>query len=140
MSLFAELKRRNVLRVVIAYLAGAWLLIQIADVLWPIYGLPDSGLQLLTNIIAIGLIPAVILAWVFEWTPEGLKRDADVAPGDSFALQTGRMLDRVIIVVLLLAVTLFAIDEIVFDSGIDPAALDGKSAEVVPLRQKHNAV
>ncbi len=133
MSLFAELKRRNVLRVVIAYLAGAWLLIQIADVLWPIYDLPESALQLLINVIAIGLIPAIILAWVFEWTPKGLRRDAEVAPGESITRRSGRVLDRVIIVVLALAVTFFAIDEIVFDSGIDPAALDGKSIAVLPF-------
>ena len=119
MSLLAELKRRNVLRVLIAYLAGAWLLIQIADVLWPIYGLPDSGLQLLTNIIAIGLIPAVILAWVFEWTPEGLKRDADVSAGESIAPQTGKTLNRIVMVVLALAMGFFAFDKFVLDPARD---------------------
>ena len=85
MSLFAELKRRNVLRVFIAYLAGAWLLIQIADVLWPIYGLSEASLQILTNVLGIGLIPVLIISWAFEWTPQGLKRDAEVARDESIA-------------------------------------------------------
>lgn len=118
MSLFAELRRRNVLRVVIAYLAGAWLLIQIADVLWPIYGLSESSLQLLTNLLGIGLIPVVIISWVFEWTPAGLRRDADVAPGESIAPQTGKTLDRIIMVVLVLAVGFFAFDNFAACNGI----------------------
>lgn len=81
MSFLAELRRRNVIRVLIAYLAAAWFLIQIADVLWPIYGLSDSSLQVLTNLLGIGLIPAIIVSWAFEWTPEGLKRDADIGRG-----------------------------------------------------------
>ena len=119
MSLFAELKRRNVLRVFIAYLAGAWLLIQIADVLWPIYGLSESSLQILTNVLGICLIPVLIISWVFEWTPQGLKRDADVAPGESIAPQTGKTLDRVIMVVLALAVGFFAVDKFALDPARD---------------------
>ena len=66
MSLFAELKRRNVIRVVLAYLAGAWLLIQIADTVFPAYGLPESALPILITVLVIVLIPAVTVAWVFE--------------------------------------------------------------------------
>ncbi len=119
MSLLAELKRRNVLRVFIAYLAGAWLLIQIADVLWPIYGLSEASLQILTTVLGIGLVPVLIISWVFEWTPQGLKRDADVAPGESIAPQTGKTLDRIIIVVLVLAVGFFAFDKFVLDPARD---------------------
>jgi TolB-like protein len=116
MSFLAELKRRNVLRVLIAYLAGAWLLIQIADVLWPIYGLSESSLQLLTNILGIGLIPAIIISWAFEWTPQGLMRDADASSG---APVSGKTLDRIIMVVLALAVVFFAFDKFVLDPGRD---------------------
>ena len=116
MSFLAELKRRNVIRVLIAYLAAAWFLVQIADVLWPIYGLSESSLQVLTNLLGIGLIPAIIVSWAFEWTPEGLKRDSNVEPGESIAPQTGRMLDQIIMVSLALAVGFFAFDKF----GLDP--------------------
>ena len=115
MSFLAELKRRNVVRVLIAYLAAAWFLIQIADTVVPAYGLPDSVVGALITILAVGLIPVVIFSWVFEWTPAGLRRDADVAPGDSIAPQTGKTLDRVIMVVLAMAVGFFAFDKFVLD-------------------------
>jgi TolB-like protein len=119
MSFLAELKRRNVIRVLIAYLAAAWFLIQIADTVVPAYGLPDSVVGILITLLAIGLVPVVITSWVFEWTPAGLKRDADVAPGESIAPQTGNTLDRIIMLVLALAVGFFAFDKFVLDPGRD---------------------
>ncbi len=115
MSLFTELKRRNVLRVLFAYLAGAWLLLQIADVVLPRLGVPDRVLTILIIVVAIGFVPALVISWAFEWTPEGLRRDADVAPRESIAPQTGKTLDRVIMVVLALAVGVFAFDKFVLD-------------------------
>ncbi len=119
MSLLAELKRRNVLRVIVAYLAGSWLLLQIADVVLPRLGVPDRVLTILIIVVAIGFVPALVISWVFEWTPEGLKRDAEVAPGESIAPQTGKTLDRVIMVVLALAVGFFAFDKFVLDPARD---------------------
>lgn len=118
LSLFAELKRRNVIRVVLAYLAGAWLLIQIADTVFPAYGLPESALPILITILVIGLIPAVAIAWVFELTPQGLRRDTDIAPGESVAPQTGKRLDRIIIAVLALALSYFVFDEFVLERPV----------------------
>ena len=85
MSFLAELRRRNVIRVLIAYLAAAWFLIQIVDTVVPAYGLPDTIVGILITVLAIGLVPVVIISWAFELTPEGLKRDADVAPGESMS-------------------------------------------------------
>ena len=115
MSFLAELKRRNVIRILIAYLAGSWLLLQIADVVLPRLGVSDRALTILIIVVAIGFVPAVVISWAFEWTSEGLKRDADVVAGDSIAPQTGRTLDRIIIVVLALAVGFFAFDKFVLD-------------------------
>ncbi len=126
MSFLAELKRRNVIRVLIAYLAAAWFLIQIADTVVPAYGLPDALVGILITVLAIGLIPVVIISWAFEWTPAGLRRDADVAPGESIAPQTGRKLDRIIIVVLALAVGFFAFDKFL----LDPARDDTREEQV----------
>ncbi len=119
MLFLAELRRRNVIRVLIAYLAAAWFLIQIADTVVPAYGWPESVVGILITVLAVGLIPVVIISWAFEWTPEGLRRDADVAPGESIAPQTGRKIDRVIMVVLAMAVGFFAFDKFVLDPGRD---------------------
>ena len=84
MSLFNELKRRNVFRVGIAYGVTAWLLIQISDTVLPRIGLPESAVTLIIVLLMIGFIPALIFAWAFEMTPEGLKREkTSTAPNPS---------------------------------------------------------
>ena len=125
MSFLAELRRRNVIRVLIAYLALAWFLIQLADTVFPAYGLPESAVGILITMLAIGLIPVTIASWAFEWTPEGLKRDADVA-GGAIVPGTGKTLDRVIMIVLALAVGFFAFDKFV----LDPVRDAGREATV----------
>jgi len=128
LSLYAELKRRNVIRVAVAYLAGSWLLIQVADTVFPAYGLPATALTALITLLAIGLVPVAVLAWVFEWTPDGLKRDADIAPGESIAPLTARRLDRTIMIALALGVGFFAFDKFVLDPARD-AALEQAAEE-----------
>ena len=128
MSLFVELKRRNVIRVLVAYLAGAWLLIQVADTVFPAYGLPPGALTALITLLVIGLVPVTVVSWVFEWTPEGLKRDADVAPGTTGVPGAARRLDRIIMVVLALGIGFFAFDKFVLDPARD-AALEEAAEE-----------
>lgn len=118
-SLYAELKRRNVIRVVVAYLAGTWLLIQVADTVFPAYGLPPAALTTLITVLAIGLVPAMVISWVFELTPEGFRRDAGVAPGEAIKPRTTKWLDRVIMIVLALGVGYFAFDKFVLDPARD---------------------
>ena len=119
MSFIEELKRRNVLRVGLAYLAVSWLLIQVADTIFPAYGLSASGLTILITILGIGFVPAVVLAWTFELTPEGLKKDSDVDRSASIAPATGKKLDRAIMVVLVFALGYFAVDKFVLDPARD---------------------
>jgi hypothetical protein len=78
MSIFDELKRRNVVRVGIAYLVAAWVLIQVSDVLTPIVPLPAWAPRLVFVILEIGFVPSLILAWAYEFTPEGIKRENEV--------------------------------------------------------------
>jgi len=108
-----EIRRRNVHRVVIAYLAGAWLVLQIADLLWDIYDLPKAILPMLSNLLVVGLIPAVIVAWVFEWTPAGIQRDTGARAGAPQPARDARRMDRAIIIVLALAVTVLVVDRFV---------------------------
>jgi len=124
-NLLNELKRRNVIRVAGLYLVGAWLLTQVATTLLPLFGAPEWLLRSVVILLAIGFIPALIFSWVFELTPEGLKRDADVAPDHSIGPQTARRLDRMIIVVLLIALGYFAFDKFV----LSPRR-EAKAAEV----------
>src|SRR6476620_8511583 len=102
-NFFAELKRRNVVRMAGLYLVGAWLLTQVASTVLPMFGAPDWLPRSVVILLAIGFFPALIFSWLFELTPEGLKRDEDVVPGESIAPQTARRMDRLIIAVLVLA-------------------------------------
>jgi adenylate cyclase len=111
MSFVAELKRRNVVRMAGLYLVGAWLLIQVASTMCPAFDVPAWVLRGLILLLALGFIPTLIFSWIFELTPQGLKRDEDVAPEQSIAPQTARRMDRIIIVVLLLALGYFCFDK-----------------------------
>ena len=93
------------------YLVGAWLLTQVTSTVLPMFGAPDWLPRSVVMLLAIGFVPALIFSWVFELTPEGLKRDEDVPPNQSIAPQTARRMDRMIIVVLLLALGYFTVDK-----------------------------
>ncbi len=111
MSLIAELKRRNVIRMAGLYLVGAWLLVQVAGTVLPWFAVSASVLRGLVVVLAIGFVPALVFAWVFELTPDGIKRDADVPIDNSIAPQTAGRMDRLIIVVLLMALGYFGVDK-----------------------------
>ena len=112
-SIFAELKRRNVIRVAGLYLVGAWLLIQVASTVLPTFEVPGWALRGLIITLALGFVPALIFSWVFELTPQGLKRDDEVKPEESIAPQTARRMNRMIIGVLVLALGYFVFDKFV---------------------------
>ncbi|MDH3941735.1 MAG: hypothetical protein OET46_12160, partial [Xanthomonadales bacterium] len=112
MSFFEELKRRNVVRVGIAYTVTAWLLLQLADIVFDNVPAPDWAMQTIMLMLAGGLPIALIFAWAFEMTPEGLKKEKDVDRTQSITPQTGRKLDRAIIVILVLALGYFIWDKI----------------------------
>ena len=104
MKIFDELKRRNVFRVSIAYLVGAWLLVQIADVLLGLVGASDVVLRVLAILLGLGLIPTVIFAWVYEMTPEGVKKASEIDPHRSITEHTGKKLDVATIILVIGAV------------------------------------
>ncbi|MEJ2258304.1 MAG: hypothetical protein P8X98_15195, partial [Woeseiaceae bacterium] len=113
MTLLAELKRRNVIRVGAAYVVVAWLVIQVVETIFPAFGFGDVAVRNTTIVFVIGFIPALIFAWAFELTPEGLKREQDVDRSESITPYTGKKLDRVIMVVLALGLAFFAFDKFV---------------------------
>src|SRR5215475_15483140 len=93
-NFLSELKRRNVIRMAGLYLVGAWLVVQVAGTVLPMFGASEWLPRTIVVLLAIGFVPAVIFSWVFELTPEGLKREEDVAPGQSIPPQTRRRMDR----------------------------------------------
>ena len=118
-----ELRRRNVFKVGIAYAISAWLLLQITDILVPVLLLPDWVPRFIFLLLVIGLPPALIFAWAYELTPDGLKREKDVEPNESVAGQTGRQLNFFITGVLAVAVGVLLADKYMFDDA--PPSSDG---------------
>ena len=121
MKLLAELRRRNVIRMAGLYLVGAWLVVQIAETLLPIFKTPDWVLQTLVVLLALGFIPALVFSWVFELTPDGLKRDRQGMPEASVANPTGRRMDKLILAGMVAVVALVAADRLWPENG--PAAI-----------------
>lgn len=136
MSLFNELKRRNVFRVGAAYVVVAWLLIQVAETLFPLFGFDETPARIVVILLAIGFVPALIFAWVFEFTPEGLKREKDVDRSQSITARTAKSLDRAIIVVLALALGYFAFDKFVLTPQRATAEAERVVAQVELARQE----
>ena len=111
MNFISELKRRNVIRMAGLYLVGAWLLTQVAATLLPVFEAPGWAMKTIVGILAIGFIPAMVFAWVFELTPDGLKRDSEIPEAQSIAPQTARKMERMFLLLLVLALGFFAFDK-----------------------------
>jgi TolB-like protein/Tfp pilus assembly protein PilF len=105
-----ELRRRNVVRVGMAYLVVSWVLLQVADVVQPILQLPDWSARLVFLLLAIGFVPVLLFAWAFELTPDGIKRESEVDRSKSITRQTGRKLNYVIVGSLVVAVMLLLVE------------------------------
>jgi TolB-like protein len=109
-SFFTELKRRNVIRVGIAYVVGSWLLVQGADLIFDLIGADDWVLRAVASVLALGFIPVVVFAWAYELTPEGLKKEKDIDRSHSVTQQTAKKLDIATMGLLLAAIGLLALD------------------------------
>jgi TolB-like protein len=123
MSFYGELKRRNVVRVGVAYAIVAWLLIQLAGALEPALLLPDWVDRVVIVFLIIGFPIVLIFAWAFELTPEGLKLTKDVSPEESITRTTGKKLEHTTIALLGLLVLFFVAREFLPTSGVDDAGV-----------------
>ncbi|MDH3647939.1 MAG: hypothetical protein OER80_14335 [Gammaproteobacteria bacterium] len=133
MSFIDELRRRNVFRVGAAYLVAAWLLLQLTDIVVPILQLPDSVSRSILFLLLIGFVIALILAWAYELTAEGIKREADVDREDSVTRITGRKLDFTIIALMATAIVYLVVDNYVLDDRPIEVADDQRSIAVLPF-------
>ena len=130
MSFFEELKRRNVIRVAIAYGVASWFILQLADVVLENIGAPGWVMQTVMLVLAAGFPLAVIFAWAFEMTPEGIKKEKDVDRTQSITSTTGRKLDRMIIGILTVTVAYLLIDKLVLQDSVPVPA---ETAQSVPV-------
>jgi len=108
MSLFNELKRRNVFRVATAYLVVGWLLIQILGIATDSFEAPAWIMKLAITVIVIGFFISLIIAWVYELTPDGIKKEKDIESDDSIVQETSKKLNYITVVAALAVAGMFA--------------------------------
>jgi len=113
-NLISELKRRNVFKVATAYAIAGWLIIQISDIVFPRLGLPDWTITFIIAIVGIGFPIALIVAWAFELTPDGVQKSNEVEITESVTATTGKKLNGIIIGVLSVAVFFLVIERVFF--------------------------
>ena len=108
MSLFVELKRRNVFRIAVMYAVFAWVIIQLADILFPLFDIPEWANRLVVILLILGFVAAILFSWIFELTPDGLKRDRDIQHDESITAHTAKKMDFITIALVVLAIGVFA--------------------------------
>lgn len=132
---FAELKRRHVYKVAVAYAIVAWLLIQVATQVFPFFEIPNWAVRLVVLLVILGFPVALTLAWAFELTPEGIKRAEQVSPNESVTPRTGRKSTTIIVIVALIAFGMLAYQ--LSSQKKTPltinTAVDSKSIAVLPF-------
>jgi TolB-like protein len=120
MSLFAELKRRNVFRMAVLYVVASWVILQVADVLFDAMELPPEWTRLILAVVILGFPLVLIFSWVYEMTPEGIKREKDVDRSQSVTPHTGRKINVLTAVLLVIAIAAVAIDRMIPETGTGP--------------------
>ena len=137
-AVWGELKRRNVVRVAVAYVIVGWLILQLTDVLVPLLSLPEWVGRLVILLLLVGCPLALFFAWAYELTPEGLKKEKDVDRSESITHVTGRKLDFIIMAVMALALVYFAYDKFLLDPTGDEAAVTATTQPADPARSERS--
>src|SRR5205085_12284410 len=106
-NFFAELKRRNVYKVAVAYAVVSWLLIQASSIFLPAFDAPSWMMKIFIIVIIFGFPVALIFSWAFEITPEGIKLESEIEPNKSIARRTGRKIIAITIALAVVAAGLF---------------------------------
>jgi len=131
-SVWGELRRRNVFKVAVAYAIVGWLLVEVASVVLPTFNAPQWIMQAFTFLVIVGFPLALILAWAYELTPEGMKKEKEVDRSQSTTRQTGRRLDFIIIGVMAVAIAYFLVDKFLW--------VDEKPATTVAVSEERPSV
>jgi TolB-like protein/Tfp pilus assembly protein PilF len=131
-SFFAELRRRNVIRMAGLYMVGAWLIMQVAETLLPIFDTPGWVLKALVVLLALGFLPALVFSWIYELTPDGLKRDAEVDSGHSIAPHTAKRMDQLTLAGVFILLTVIAADRYWPRDAVPAQPPVAQSSDAVP--------
>jgi magnesium-transporting ATPase (P-type) len=133
-NILTELKRRNVYRAAVAYGVVAWFLTRLTTQVLPLFEIPNSAMRFVVIALVAGFPIAMLLAWVYEFTPEGIVRTEDLRPAQARSIQraTGRILDFIIIGALLLVIAMLIVGRFPFyrETG---EAISKKSVAVLPF-------
>lgn len=124
MSFVTELKRRNVIRAALAYLAVAWLVIQVSETILPLFGFDSSAARVVVIFFGVAFLPTLIFAWTFEFTAEGFKLDRDAVQTGEEVARSSKTFDRILIVLLALALSYFAFDKFLLSPSRESAAVE----------------
>lgn len=127
-----ELNRRNVAKVALVYIIAGWLTMQVVDVMFPALQLPEWLVSAVAAFVIIGFPFAIIFAWAFEMTPEGIKREKDVDRSESTTPQTGQKLNQAALIILAIAVGFLLVDKFVMHAGTEPSSQEVIVTEVKP--------
>ena len=139
MNIFIELKRRNVIRVGIAYVVVGWLIAQVAEFATENFGAPEWVLKIFVVFVILGLPVVLIFAWAFEMTPEGIKREQDVDRSQSITPRTGRKLDLTIIAVMAIALAYFIWESRFTDQHATTSVVTAPATQEAPAQQSTSA-
>jgi TolB-like protein len=129
MSFWTELRRRNVFKVGVAYAIVAWLVLQVAAIAFPALHLPAWTVTFVTALLLLGIPVALLLAWAYEVTPEGIKRTREVPHGQSITHLTGQKLNYIVTALLVVAVAFIAVDNYVLSKRVSLEEARPASAE-----------
>ena len=148
MSFFTELKRRNVHRMALLYAVGAWILLQVTAVVLALLDLPEWPGRLVILLAVIGFPVAMIFSWVYELTPEGIKREKDVRRSESVTGETGRKITVIIVMLLALGISVFLVDRWIPEltrpdevtAQAEPDSADAQQASLQAIPAKSIAV
>src|SRR2546423_7423275 len=142
-NFFAELKRRNVYKVAVAYAVIGWLVIQIATSTFPVLEIPNWATKLVIAVVLLGFPIALVIAWAFEMTPEGIKRTEDIRPDEKLPQWSRRKFAAFILVVVICAAALLGYQVFRATPTPAPGSVAEKSIAVLPFENlsddKNNA-
>jgi len=127
-----EVKRRNVFKVAVVYIIAGWLTMQVVDVMFPALNIPDWFTSAIAALVLIGFPFALIFAWAFEITPEGIKREKDVDRSQSITSHTGKKLNSTIIIILSIALGFMLVDKFVLENDTTEDAADIAAVDIKP--------
>jgi serine/threonine-protein kinase len=129
-SFFNELKRRNVVRMGMLYVVASWMVLQIADVMFEPLGVPAWVLPLFMSLLAVGFPFALVFSWVFELTPEGIKRESEIDRSESIVHTTSHRMNVVIVLLLVVAIGGLVADRLIPRNDVQDAASPQRASTI----------